>query len=335
MRHEHRAMRHEADLEPGAIRAALERIDPAFTRSPQYVHETLSARLSVPVIAKIECVNPIRSFKGRGTSVAMQGLVSEGRIGPDRPVVCASAGNFGQGVAIVGRSLGVPSVVFASLRANTAKVARMRALGAEVIEVGQDFDTARAASETYAANHDCHLLVDGDDTRISTGAATIALEVTDAVDAGALPAPAMAVVPVGNGSLVNGIGAWMAAVLPDCEVVGVQSEAAPAMTLSWRVGRPVDTETADSVADGIATRVSIARAVELMAGRVDDMRLVTEDQIRIRAAGAERGAGHHGRGGRCSRLGRARGGASPEWAGAPGRHRQQRLRHASSRVDRS
>ena len=196
-------MRREADLEPGAIRAALERIDPAFTRSPQFVHETLSARLSVPVIVKIECVNPIRSFKGRGSSVAMQGLVSEGRIGPDRPVVCASAGNFGQGVAIVGRSLGVPSVVFASLRANAAKVARMRALGAEVIEVGQDFDTARAESETYAAAHDCHLLVDGDDPRISTGAATIALEVTDAVHAGALPAPSMAVVPVGNGSLIE------------------------------------------------------------------------------------------------------------------------------------
>ena len=72
----------------------------------------------------------------------------------------------------------------------------------------------------------------------------------------------------------------MTAVLPGCEVVGVQSEAAPAMTLSWRAGRPIDTESADSCADGIATRISIPRAVELMAGRVHDMRLVTEDLIR-------------------------------------------------------
>ena len=105
--------------------------------------------------------------------------------------MCASAGNFGQGVAIVGRAVGVPVVVFASAHANRGKVARMRALGAEVIEGGQDFDEARVASEAYAAGHDCHLLVDGDDLGISTGAATMALEVTDAVEAGALPAPVM------------------------------------------------------------------------------------------------------------------------------------------------
>jgi threonine dehydratase len=272
-------MRRLPDLEPRAIRAAMDLIDPAFTHSPQFVDEMLSARLMVPVIVKVECVNPIRSFKGRGTSEAMRALVAEGLVGPERPVVCASAGNFGQGVAIAGRSSNVPVVVFASLRADPAKVARMRALGAEVIEAGQDFDEARAGSEAYASTHGCHLLVDGDDPRISTGAATMALEVTDAVETGALPPPVVAMVPVGNGSLINGIGSWMAAMLPSCEVVGVQSDAAPAMTLSWRAGRPIDTETADSRADGIATRVSIPLAVELMVGRVDDMRLVTEDRL--------------------------------------------------------
>ena len=93
----------------------------------------------------------------------MHGLASEGRIGPDRPVVCASAGIFGQGVAFAGRSLGVPTVVFASVHANRAKVARMRALGAQVIEAGEDFDAARIASETYAVTHYVHLLVDGDE----------------------------------------------------------------------------------------------------------------------------------------------------------------------------
>ena len=267
------------ELEPASVRAAMDRIDPAFTRSPQYVHEMLSARLGCPVIVKVDCVNPIRSFKGRGTSEAVRGLVADGLIGPGRSVVCASAGNFGQGVAIAGRAANVPVIVFASVRANPGKVARMRALGAQVVEQGEDFDAARAASEAYATTHDCHLLVDGDDPRISTGAATMALEVTDAVETGALPAPVVVMVPVGNGSLINGIGSWMAAMLPSCEVVGVQSEAAPAMTLSWRARRPIDTASADSRADGIATRVSIPRAVELMVGRVDDMRLVSEDQL--------------------------------------------------------
>ena len=87
----------------------------------------------------------------------------------------------------------------------------MRALGAEVITVGEDFDAARAASEAYAAEHPVELLVDGDDPRISTGAATLALELTDAVAAGDLPAPAVISVPVGNGALINGVGSWIRA----------------------------------------------------------------------------------------------------------------------------
>src|SRR6185295_14792399 len=124
--------------------------------------------------------NPIRSFKGRGTWVAVGALAADGSIGPDRPIVCASAGNFGQGVAYAARALGVASIVFASRRANRGKIARMRALGADVIEVGEDFDEARAASEAHVARVGGHLLVDGEDPRISTGAATMALEISDA-----------------------------------------------------------------------------------------------------------------------------------------------------------
>ncbi len=123
------------ELETAAIRAAHASIDPVFRDSPQYVHEGLSERVGVPVIVKIETANPIRSFKGRGTWVAVAALAAEGAIGPDRAIVCASAGNFGQGVAYAARALGVPALVFASRRANRAKIARMRALGAEVVEV--------------------------------------------------------------------------------------------------------------------------------------------------------------------------------------------------------
>jgi threonine dehydratase len=268
------------ELEPAAIRAAHGSIDPAFIGSPQFVHEGLSARLGVPVIVKVETVNPIRSFKGRGTWVVVRALTTEGRIRPDRAVVCASAGNFGQGVAYAARTTGVPSVVFASVHANHAKIVRMRALGADVIEVGEDFDEARAASEAFAREHDGELLVDGDDPRISTGAATLGLEVTEGVEAGVLPSPAVVSVPVGNGALINGVGSWLRVAAPGCRVVGVQAMAAPAMTLSWRAARPIDTDSAATYADGIASRVAIPRAVELMAGRVDDMLLVSDDDLR-------------------------------------------------------
>lgn len=273
------------ELEPEAIRAAHAAIDAAFTGSPQFVHDGLSERLGVPVVVKVETVNPIRAFKGRGTWVAVRGLAGEGRIGPERPVVVASAGNFGQGVAYAARALGVPSVVYASRHANPGKVARMRALGAVVHQVGEDFDEARAASEAHAAEHGAELLVDGDDPRIACGAATMALELTDVIEAGRLPAIALAAVPVGNGSLIDGVGSWLRHAQPGCEVVGIQPEGAPAMTLSFDAGRAIDTDAATTYADGIASRIAIPRAVELMAGRVDAMRLVSE--AALHAAQAE------------------------------------------------
>jgi threonine dehydratase len=195
-------------------------------------------------------------------------------------VVCVSAGNFGQGVAYATRALGLASVVFASTRANRGKLARMRALGATVIEHGDDFDGARTASEAYARDRGLELLVDGEDQRIAGGAATMAVEVTDAVAAGALPMPVVASVPVGNGALINGVGSWLRAMAPECLVVGVQAEGADAMTRSFAAGRPIDTDRADTFADGIATRVAIPQAVELMAGRVDRMVTVAEAALR-------------------------------------------------------
>jgi threonine dehydratase len=267
------------ELDAAAIRAARDRIDPVFLDAPQYVHEGLSGRLGVPVIVKVETVNPIRSFKGRGTWLAVHGLAEEGRIGAGRAILCVSAGNFGQGVAYAARALGIPAVVFVSRHANRGKVGRMRALGAEVMEAGEDFDAARAAADDYLARHEVELLVDGDDVRISTGAGTMALEVTDAVDAGRLPVPVVASIPVGNGALINGVGAWLRASLPECRVAGIQAEAADAMVRSFEAGRPIDTDSADTYADGIAARVAIPAAVERMAGRVDHMRTVSEAQL--------------------------------------------------------
>ena len=86
----------------------------------------------------------------------------------------------------------------------------------------------------------------------------------------------MAVIPVGNGALINGVGSWFRAAAPGTRIVGVQAELADAMTRSWRAGRPIDTDAAATYADGIASRIAIPGAVALMAGRVDDMLTVSE-----------------------------------------------------------
>lgn len=272
-------LRRDPELESAVVRAAIGRIPAELRASPQYVDDTLSARAGFPVVIKVETANPVRSFKGRGTWLALRELAAAGRIGPEQPVVVASTGNFGQGTAYAGRALGVPIVVFADLHANPAKLARIQALGARVVQSGADFDEARAASEAYAHGEEALLLVDGEQPWVAAGAATMALELTDAAARGELPEPATAYVPVGNGALIVGIGAWLRHAAPACRVVGVQSAAAPSMTLSWRAKRPIETETARTMAEGIATRVPVAEALEMMEGRVDEMLLVSEEAL--------------------------------------------------------
>ncbi|HEU0235440.1 MAG TPA: pyridoxal-phosphate dependent enzyme [Candidatus Limnocylindrales bacterium] len=274
------APRDDPELQPDAIRAARELIHRAFVASPQYVHDGLSERAGRPVIVKVETVNPIGAFKGRGCWLAAHGLAGEGRVGPKRPLVVASTGNFGQGIAFAGRAAGVPVVVFADTHANPTKLERIRRFGATVVQAGEDFDEARAASEQHAAEHGAHLLVDGADPRVAAGAGTLAVEVTDAIAAGDLPAIGAAYVPVGNGALIVGVGAWLRHAARGARVVGVQSDAASSMTLSWRAGAVVETPRADTFADGIATRVPVPEALAMMVGRVDDMTLVSESALR-------------------------------------------------------
>src|SRR5207247_133514 len=105
-----------------------------------------------------------------------------------------------------------------------------------------------------------HLLVDGEDPWIATGAATIALELTDAADRGDLPALATAYVPLGNGALLVGMGAWLRHAAPACRTVGVAAAGAPTMVRSWQAGRVVETPEAATYAEGIACRVPVPEA---------------------------------------------------------------------------
>ena len=272
--------RDDPELRPDAIRAARRRIHPAFVDSPQFVHEALSARAGRPVVVKVETVNPIRAFKGRGTWLAVEALAGEGRAGPGRPIVAASTGNFGGGLAFASRAFGVPAIVFADEGANRAKLDRIRSFGAEIRQEGTDFDEARTAAEAHATRHGGYLLVDGADPWVATGAGTIALEVTEAAAGGALPTPAVAYVPVGNGALIVGIGAWLRHAVPGCLVVGAQAASAPSMTRSWEAGTAVETASASTFAEGVATRVPVPEALDMMVGRVDAMRLFDEADLR-------------------------------------------------------
>ena len=132
-------------ISPDRIREAANVIDPVFLHTPQYVCEPLSERLGVTTLLKVESVNPIRSFKGRGADYLIHLLA-----GDARRIVCASAGNFGQGMAYACRKREKPITVFAARSANPLKVERMKALGAHVELIGDDFDQAKDAAKSHA-----------------------------------------------------------------------------------------------------------------------------------------------------------------------------------------
>jgi threonine dehydratase len=259
----------DATISIAGIQDAAEIIDPVFRNTPQFVCEPLSDRLGVTTVLKVETINPIRSFKGRGTDYLLH------RLGPQpQGIVCASAGNFGQGMAYAARKRGVRMTVFAAVTANPLKVDRMRALGATVVLEGKDFDEAKGGAVQHASSTGAFYVEDGLLGPISEGAGTVAYELdrmNEPLDA--------CIVPLGNGALVNGMGTWLKRSSPSPVVIAVCPTGAPAMEMSWRAGRPVTTLTMDTIADGIAVRVPVQEALDIMRKTVDDVMLVTDDEI--------------------------------------------------------
>src|SRR4026207_75509 len=142
-------------------------IDSVFLNSPQFRAESLEKPLDCRLVVKVETLNPIRSFKGRGTEYLASSLLGRPRL------VCATAGNFGQGMAYSARKRGLTLTIFASVTANPLKVERMRALGADVRLTGDDSDAAHRAAKAFAAETGAELIEDGRNAPISEGAGTI------------------------------------------------------------------------------------------------------------------------------------------------------------------
>jgi threonine dehydratase/peptide deformylase len=260
------------------IAEAARSIDPVFLASPQYRCEPLAELAGCELTLKLETANPIRSFKGRGADYAVARIIArDGEVGGR--IVCASAGNFGQGMAYACRARGLPITVFAARGANAVKLARMRALGAEVRIAGDDLEDAKQAARAWAAEQAVRFVEDGDDPHVSEGAGSIGVELVargDAFDA--------VVVPVGDGALINGVARWIKAASPPTRVIGVCSRGAPAMIEAWRRRRAgersaPEPRATDTIADGIAVRRPIAVSLDDMRDTVDDLVEVDDAQL--------------------------------------------------------
>lgn len=253
------------DLSPARIAAAVDRIDPAFLRTPQLVDDRLSRALGREVVVKDETATPIGSFKGRGTW-----LLAE-RLDAGKTWVCVTAGNFGQGLAYAARARGAHVEAFVSPAVPAAKVAGMRALGALVHVSG---DPSGAAREHVAAGSDRLLVTDGLGPEMAEGAGTIAVELE-----GAGPFD-LAVVQVGDGALVSGVACRLKAVRPQTRVVGVCASGAPAMARSFAEGRLVTTPDTSTIATALAITDPVPESLARVLALVDEIVLVDDDDLR-------------------------------------------------------
>jgi threonine dehydratase len=255
--------------------AAAGRFDGVIPPSPLQRNERLSARHDLDVWLKREDLNTVRSYKGRGAVNFVSGLSAEQRAAG---VVCASAGNHGQGVAFACAALGVRSRVYLPRTTPRQKRDRVAGLGGRFVLVvveGDSYDDAAAAAHSYATETGTTLIPAFDDPRTIAGQGTVVREVVDQLGR----APDAVVVPVGGGGLLAGTLAWLSAEHPAVHVVGAEPAGAASMALALAHGRPAPLAHVDPFVDGAAVRQVGRHTYALAAAFRPDLVAVPEGRI--------------------------------------------------------
>ena len=247
-------------------------IQPYLTPTPLLEPVGLADRLGCTVFVKCENLQPTGAFKVRG-GITMMSRLSEAERA--RGVVAASTGNHGQSIAYAARMYGAKAIVFVPERPNPLKVQAMERLGATIIKEGVDFDECFAASRRYANDHDMHWVHSANEPNLIAGVATATLEVMEAV-----PDLDAIFVPIGGGSGLCGACVVGKAINLDLQVIGVQAEGAPAAYESWRRRELLELSTADTFAEGVATRTGYELPARILWDTVDDIMLVSDAELR-------------------------------------------------------
>ena len=250
------------------LRQAHDLVRKTLRPTPSFAWPLLEERLGVEVVVKHENHQPTGAFKVRGGLTYCDALRrSEPAV---RGIVSATRGNHGQSLAFAGRRYGIPVTILVPHGNSFEKNAAMRALGADLIEHGSDFQAAREEAMRLAETRGLHA-VPSFHRDLVRGVATYALELfTENPDLDVL------YVPIGQGSGICGCIAARDALGLETEIVGVQSAGAPAYALSFAAGRVVSTASAETFADGVATRAPDEEAVAVIARGASRVALVTD-----------------------------------------------------------
>jgi threonine dehydratase len=243
-----------------------------FAVTPLVTHPLLSQRVGAEVQVKLENTLPLGSFKVRGGLNYLASLSVEERA---RGLVTATRGNHGQSLAYAARRNDVACTVFVPAGNIPDKNRAMEALGARVVVAGHDFDSAWDAAKAQSESSGAIAVHPSREPKLVAGYATVALEM---IDQAAQPLDTV-FVPVGGGSLAAGIGLVYKSLSPHTRVIGVQSEAAPAISRAWRTGLLAEVPVGDTIADGLAARCPSAEAVAVLREVLDDVIEVSEAEI--------------------------------------------------------
>lgn len=250
---------------------ARKRIRPHLPRTPLYEYDALSELVGTKIWVKHENHQPVGAFKVRGGVNLVSQLAEHDR---KRGIITASTGNHGQSIAFAARLFDVRATVCVPVGANPVKVNKIQALGAEIIVHGADFDEAREHCEHLAAKRG-HLYVhSGNEPMLIAGVATETLEIFEDQ-----PAIDTVIVPIGGGSGAAGACIVAKAMQRGVQVIGVQSEAAPAAYRSWKAGQLLE-DKMETFAEGLATRVAFELPQRILRQQLDDFVLVSDNEIR-------------------------------------------------------
>jgi threonine dehydratase len=260
-----------AALTPEVFDAARRRVEPVIHRTPVLSSETLSRETGFRVLLKAELFQRTGSYKIRGPSNKLPQLTEEQR---RAGVICSSAGNHAQGVALAARELGIPAVVVMASNATPAKVAATKGYGAEVVQHGDIWDEANAEAMRLADERGLTFVHPFDDLQLIAGQGTLGLELLEDV-----PDADVVVVPIGGGGLISGVAAAIRTRRPEVRVVGVESSGAPAMQQSLERGELVTLDEVRCSIDGLKVKRVGEQTFALVSRYVE--RVVTLEDERI------------------------------------------------------
>jgi threonine dehydratase len=253
------------------LELAQEVVGHAVPPTPAHAWPLLTERLGTSVVVKHENHTPIGAFKVRGGLVYLDRLK---RKQPNTPgIISATRGNHGQSLAFAASRLGVPAVICVPHGNSVEKNRAMRTFGAELVEHGEDFEAARDEAVRRARFAGLHM-VPSFHPDLVLGVATYALELFRTA-----PDLDVLYVPIGQGSGICGCILARDLLGLKTEIVGVQSTGAPSYALSFAAGAVVSTETSNTLADGMATRIPVAEAVAIIRKGASRIAQVTDDEV--------------------------------------------------------